>query len=367
MKYENFANIQISKFALDLRKYTDLGEMIESKYDSLKEAVKTAVNNGVNLIALPAANDPDGMNQIIEMIPKEKLFNCHFYMEIDITTRTFSDNIESFFEQLIEKLEISKIDFLSFKAVDSINFNDRILAYHMLEKIQRFVESGYIKKVGFSYADDDNDFFPVIASAFDWDFCNLEINYVDAGRVATVDMVRIANERGIKVFASNPTKDGKLLKLPPNVLKLLVQDFTPLEWSLNYIWSREGISSMLFDTIYPGEVEDVVKYLDKYVPTKNANYISCYRQMCQTYYANPIIDCTKCYYCMPCPHGINIPKVFEVYNSSVYLGISASHERYVQLEVNAEVCRNCNQCMGNCSRHLDIPREMKHIEDFYRV
>ncbi len=107
-------------------------------------------------------------------------------------------------------------------------------------------------------------------------------------------------------------------------------------------------------------------------------------------YANfPMVPCTSCKYCMPCPYGIDIPSIFQHYNRCLNEGniiddtnfdeasSSEKHEyrkarrafligydRSVPKLRQADHCIGCNKCMAHCPQGIEIPKEMQRINDY---
>ena len=77
------------------------------------------------------------------------------------------------------------------------------------------------------------------------------------------------------------------------------------------------------------------------------------------------IPCTKCNYCMPCPNGLDIPALFDAYNSVVASTRAVAARKYAQIPVHASSCVNCGACDAHCPQHLPIREDMKLLTDFF--
>jgi hypothetical protein len=76
------------------------------------------------------------------------------------------------------------------------------------------------------------------------------------------------------------------------------------------------------------------------------------------YQALSRIPCTDCRYCLPCPNGVNIPHVFEIYNDAMMYGDEQeARMSYAWLteEERAEVCVECEECLEKCPQQIEIP------------
>jgi predicted aldo/keto reductase-like oxidoreductase len=92
----------------------------------------------------------------------------------------------------------------------------------------------------------------------------------------------------------------------------------------------------------------------------------------------PLVNCTDCKYCMPCPWGIDIRGVFQHYNRAITSGTYAqspeqkdyaklkkaylvSYDRAVASVRQASHCIHCNECLSHCPQSIAIPRELDRI------
>jgi predicted aldo/keto reductase-like oxidoreductase len=97
----------------------------------------------------------------------------------------------------------------------------------------------------------------------------------------------------------------------------------------------------------------------------------------------PVVPCTTCQYCMPCPYGLDIPGIFSFYNKSLSEGNIASEGTVEQKEFRrarraflttydksierlrqADHCTGCGECLKHCPQHIAIPEKMRMIEDY---
>ena len=74
------------------------------------------------------------------------------------------------------------------------------------------------------------------------------------------------------------------------------------------------------------------------------------------------IACSGCEYCMPCPVGVEIPRIFGLYNQGKTTGKPRGVQRiYRSMEKDtlASACIGCQACVKKCPQKLNIPEELK--------
>jgi predicted aldo/keto reductase-like oxidoreductase len=67
---------------------------------------------------------------------------------------------------------------------------------------------------------------------------------------------------------------------------------------------------------------------------------------------------------MPCPSGIDVPRVFEIYNDAfMYQDFTAARAIYQEEGHNADMCTECGICAGRCAKRLDIPELLMKVRE----
>ena len=75
------------------------------------------------------------------------------------------------------------------------------------------------------------------------------------------------------------------------------------------------------------------------------------------------IPCTACEYCLPCPQGVAIPRIFSMYNEGImYEDVAGARNSYINwmdAKERADLCVQCRQCEEQCPQHIEIVEWLK--------
>ena len=83
----------------------------------------------------------------------------------------------------------------------------------------------------------------------------------------------------------------------------------------------------------------------------------------EVYQKMALVPCTGCAYCMPCPFGLDIPGIYEIYNQTVNDSREDTVKKYYALDKLADACRKCRKCEGICPQHIESSTLMPVIHE----
>ena len=159
-----------------------------------------------------------------------------------------------------------------------------------------------------------------------------------------------------------PIKGGRLLRPPEEISKLwddAPMKKTPQEWALRWVWNHSEIALALSGMSKFEQVEENIDYANQSQPHNlNPRELVLIERVRDMYRVMSPISCTGCSYCMPCPNGVDIPRVFEFYSEAVnYNDVSRRRFMYgdpnmIKQQQRADKCIKCNKCEEICPQKI---------------
>ena len=336
-----------------------------------KEAIKMirhAIDNGVNYVDT-AYPYHDGESELVvgkalKNGYREKTFLATKSPVWEIRS---ADDFDRILDEQLSKLQTDHIDFYLLHALDNYRFDNIVLKYDLLAKIRKAKESGKIRFMGFSFHDNNTAFHKIIDGCPDWDFCQIQMNYIDTNHQAQLEGLEYAAKKGLGVVIMEPLLGGKLANPPENVKKELSSDKTPVEHALDFLWNRPEVSLILSGMSTFQQVEDNLSYASRSgIRMLSEEELSMFTQAKHIFDTMALVSCTKCRYCMPCPAGLDIPATFEAFNTTVSKGKKKAEELYKALPVSADFCRKCKKCEKVCPQHIEISKTMEQVAEKFK-
>jgi predicted aldo/keto reductase-like oxidoreductase len=280
------------------------------------------------------------------------------------------NDMDEILDGQLERLCTDRIDCYLLHGLNAGQFK-RMSELGALEFLDKAKKQGRIRFAGFSFHDDGAAFAPIV-DAYDWDFCQIQYNYMDLEYQAGAAGLAYAADRGLGVVVMEPLKGGRLATQPPPSIQG-VWDAAPVKrspagWALRFVWDDSRVSLLLSGMSTMEQVVENVALASEGKPASlSAIEVMAIGKAQEAYAARTVVDCTACRYCMPCPEGIDIPKMFSLLNDASLFGNVAEERRGYEMEVGsghsaaASACTKCGQCAEACPQQLDVPRELAGV------
>lgn len=264
-------------------------------------------------------------------------------------------------DEELQKLQTDHIDVYLLHALNRDRW-EHILKKDILSMAERAKAAGKIRHIGFSFHD-DLDVFKTILNGYDgWEFCQIQLNYMDTNYQAGLEGLRMAHEKGLAVVIMEPLRGGNLVNVPQEVAQLLPK--SPVESALDFLWNMPEVNVVLSGMSTTEQVQQNMAYAHKatagmLTEEENAAILAAGDKM----RASLQIPCTACDYCNVCPQEIAIPKIFAIANKLQLDGNWMKAEAdYKALEDHtADKCIQCGACVQQCPQHISIFEELAKV------
>ncbi|MFA6075821.1 MAG: aldo/keto reductase [Negativicutes bacterium] len=277
-------------------------------------------------------------------------------------------DLDKLFAVQLKRLDTSYIDFYLLHGLNSENWEDA-LKFKALEWLADKKQQGFIKHIGFSFHDGYTVFKDIIDS-FDWEFCQLQYNYMNETVQAGTNGVNYAHAKGIPVVVMEPLLGGTLATLRATA-NCFSDGSSQVETALRWLWNKPEISVVLSGMNNLQQVQDNIQYAGRSgigtltIPEQHA--LEAAQSVMKQRNA---VHCTACRYCIICPMKIDIPEIFSIYNvaKNPILGkqVAEARENYDSLAVKADACIGCRACEHHCPQQLAIADKLKEAHEFLK-
>jgi predicted aldo/keto reductase-like oxidoreductase len=279
------------------------------------------------------------------------------------------NNYEDFDKYLNEQLNKLKTDYIDFYLLHALskNYWPKLKDLGVFEWAEKAKKDGRIKYLGFSFHDDYEVFEKILEDANKFTFCQIQLNYMDTEYQAGIKGLKLAAEKGLAVVIMEPIKGGKLAVTPPKTVQEVWDksktNRSPAEWALQWVWNHPEVSVVLSGMSEMKHVNDNIEFADRSGPeTLSQNELSLIEEVKQAYLNLGFVGCTACRYCMPCPHGVDIPTILGLYNEYYMRGqieeIKKKYWEQITDETHSTNCIACGICEEQCPQTLPIRKFM---------
>ena len=283
------------------------------------------------------------------------------------------EDFESIFQTQLERLKTNYIDYYLMHNLGDVNVWNTLCESGIEQWIKEKKEAGQIRNIGFSFHGIHNEFLKLL-DVYDWEFCQIQYNYIDENFQAGREGLKKAAAKGLPVIIMEPLLGGKLANGLPKkavaVFKAANNSLSPAVWALRWLWNQKEVTVVLSGMNEMSQLEENINTAENVMPeTLTAAEDDSIESVIKIIKASYKIPCTDCNYCMPCPHGVNIPGCFTAYNASHSVGFYTGLHKYVTSagiflplkNIGARMCKECGACEKKCPRHIPIIKSLKSV------
>ncbi len=368
MKYRTLAGEKVSVLGFGCMRFpltSDNAADIDA--EKTAEMLRFAVESGVNYFDSAYVYHNEKSESFIGGVLKPYRDKIKFATKCPTWKVKSEEDFDRFLDEQLERLQTDRIDFYLMHALDKDRFNNIVLKFNIIDKLNKAKADGKIKHIGFSFHDDAETFKNIIDANPAWEFCQIQFNYINLNYQAGVEGLEYAHSKGLDVIIMEPLLGGKLANPSEQVAKTLSKEKTPVEWAMDFLWNREEVSLLLSGMNAMEQVKENIGYADKAeVGMLTRENLDMLLHTKEVFDKMAIVPCTKCAYCMPCPFGLDIPTTFEAYNATASLGMNKAREIYKTLKKGADMCKKCKKCESVCPQSIPISSNMTKIAEIFK-
>lgn len=282
------------------------------------------------------------------------------------------DDLEKYFSEQLRRLKTDYVDYYLMHMLPDINVWNKLIGLGVVEWLKEKKARGQIKHVGFSYHGNTIAFLELL-DAYDWEFCQIQYNYMDENSQAGRKGLVAAAQKGIPVVIMEPLRGGVLVNhLPKKVEEVFAkapQKRSAAEWALRWLWNQKEVSVVLSGMNSMAMVEENIKIASTVeIDEMTQENMEMFEQVKDAFNEKTKVNCTACSYCMPCPFGVDIPGSFRCYNVSYTDGYWKGFMEYLMCTTlrskrsAASLCKECGACEKRCPQSIPIRAEIKKVK-----
>ena len=279
-----------------------------------------------------------------------------------------SSDFDHYFNEQLERLQTGRIDFYLLHALDAESW-PRLRDLGFLPWAEKQRAAGRIGHLGFSFHDECQVFKDIVDGYDDWTVGMIQYNYMDVENQAGRAGLEYAASKGLAVVVMEPLAGGRLTRPPAAVQALwdaAPNRRTSVEWALHWIWSQPEVSVVLSGM---STLQQVVENLAAAGSSRpgllTPSELRTVEKVRAEYQRSCPVPCTECGYCLPCPHGVNIPRNFRIFNDGAMYGdVTTSRGWYLNWlkeDARAGACQECHDCEPRCPQHIPISEWMPRV------
>ncbi len=337
--------------------------------EKAEKEIMEAYNSGVNYYDT-AYVYPDSEATLGKILEKNQIRD-----KIKIATKLphylikKSDSIEKYFAEQLKRLRTDHIDYYLMHMLTDVKTWNKLKNLGIIEWISEKKKSGAIKQIGFSYHG-NSEMFCELIDAYDWDFCQIQYNYMDENSQAGKKGLQYAASKNIPVVIMEPLRGGRLVNNLPKEANEEFEKYeikrSPAEWAFRWLWNQPEVTCVLSGMNSIEMIRENVKTASEVqVNEFTEKEEELLKRVAKAINSKMKVACTGCRYCMPCPQHVDIPGTFAAYNRRYSDGKMTALKEYFMCTAMrkdssaASNCIECGKCESHCPQHIEIRKELK--------
>ncbi len=271
-------------------------------------------------------------------------------------------DLDRILDEQLNKMQVPYLDYYILHSLNKENF-EKLCALDFRGFYDRALKDGRIKHTGFSFHDEFDVYMDILTS-YDFDMTQVQFNYLDEFKQATLQGVIEAGKRHVPVVIMEPLRGGALATPPKNVQAMMdgyEKQYSPVEWAFRYVADRPEVLTILSGMSNRAQLDDNIRIFsqeDFKANNLTQKDLAFTKDLREAYYKRMPIPCTHCDYCQPCPMDVKIPDLFASYNEAHMFdreqAFKNAYKDFESKNQDASKCVACKKCMSVCPQHIDI-------------
>lgn len=339
-------------------------------FEAGQKMVDYAVENGVTYFDT-AYPYHDGVSekfigQALKKYPRDSYYLAD---KLPVIRLESEEDVETYFNEQLERCGVEYFDFYLAHSLDKHKMQ-KMRDYKVYEQLLQKKKEGKIKYLGFSFHDEP----PVLQEILDendWDFCQLQVNYLDWELIDSKTQYEMVEKAGMPCIIMEPVRGGALATLneeSAGILKQYHPNKSLASWAVRWAAGLPNVLTVLSGMSNFEQVEDNIQTVKNFTPITAEEQEKIDKAL-KIYKDANTVPCTACRYCMDCPFGVDIPGVFQIYNefklgnNDFMFGYQYDH---LGKEHQASACTACGACVPECPQAIPIPERMAEINKIWQ-
>ncbi len=340
--------------------------------DKVDQMIAEAYARGVNYFdtapSYCSGNSEAALGHAVRDFRDKILLSTKFPTEVAKKPGDYRRQLES----SLERLGTDHIDFYHFWGIDKEIYDGIMLAQNLLEDARKAKEEGLIRHISFSFHDDPSVIKYIIDTSEErgvpMESMLCQYNLLDR---SNEQMMAYARSKGLGTVAMGPVGGGRLAAPTELYAKLTGRASIPTyELAFKFVLGNPDLNCALSGMQTLEMVQQNTALASGSISFSQEEWKQLGDAM-ENLKKFSELYCTGCRYCQPCPAGIDIPAIFNMYTYYNVYGLTdhakKMYERYVGKGGKlSDACLNCGKCEKKCPQHLQIREQMKKVESVFQ-
>ena len=366
MKYRRFGKLdwEVSVLGVGVMRlpFIDEDPTNLNEAESIK-MIRYAIDHGVNYLDLGYPYNMSQHERLTRMVSHALKDGYQAKVKVAATLPSpLINSLMDFNRCLNEQLQWLQMDRIDFYLLGRLNREDwpRLQGLGILGWAEEAMIDGRIDKLGFSFHDHFQVLKNILDAYDDWALCQFQYSYMDVDHDPGVSGIKYAFEKGVAVVITEPLRWGRLTKeLPESVAEVWAsskQKRTLAGWGMRWVWNHPEVSVVVSDMSNMDQVIENIALADNAEPDSlTVQELVLISKVKEAYRKLRPIPCPSCRACMPCPQGIDVPYIFELYNDAIiYNDVKTARFLYCSEQHRIDTCTECSACENACAKRLAV-------------